>query len=278
MTPVQSDGVVPGSFRDPSGFLFRHDGALYRQVNLSFREHYDHLLSSGLYTKLIERNQLIPHGEVGLERARSDEVYRIIQPQLVDFISYPYEWCVSQLKDAALATPSRCASELLPLRTKLKFSLLSHIHLHAKSQRHFADKKIDQRKARVSRLGLSGLIDNLKTTIRGLTWRPEGTEWGAYYDDTNYTSEGLAHKKELVGEYIDTLHPETLWDLGGNVGLFSRIASDSGAIVVSLDIDPAAVELNYLETKRRNEENLLPLINDLTNPSPAIGWCHIERV
>ena len=30
--------------------------------------------------------------------------YKVIQPDKVDFISYPYEWSFSQLKDAALAT------------------------------------------------------------------------------------------------------------------------------------------------------------------------------
>ena len=93
MTPADDDGVVAASFRDPTGFLFRHGGTLYRQINHSCREDYDHLLSSGLYATLTKRNQLIPHNEVGLELARSDEAYRIIQPQLVDFISYTYEWC-----------------------------------------------------------------------------------------------------------------------------------------------------------------------------------------
>ncbi|HQV95667.1 MAG TPA: hypothetical protein PLF41_14490, partial [Anaerolineales bacterium] len=49
------------------------------------------------------------------------------------------------------------------------------------------------------------------------------------------------------------------------------------AFVVSFDIDPAAVEQNYRQMKHDKTENLLPLLLDLTNPSPAIGWANRER-
>lgn len=66
-------------------------------------------------------------------------------------------------------------------------------------------------------------------------------------------------------------------DLGGNTGVFSREAAASGAFTVSFDIDPAAVEQNYQVVKKNKEKNILPLVLDLTNPSPAIGWDHAER-
>jgi hypothetical protein len=44
---------LPGSFRDPSGLLFRRDGVLYRRINPAYREHYEHLINSGLYHKLV---------------------------------------------------------------------------------------------------------------------------------------------------------------------------------------------------------------------------------
>ncbi len=42
--------------------------------------------------------------------------------------------------------------------------------------------------------------------------------------------------------------------------------------MISFDIDPAAVEKNYLECIAKEEEKILPLLIDLTNPSPGIGW------
>jgi len=48
-------------------------------------------------------------------------------------------------------------------------------------------------------------------------------------------------------------------------------------MTVASDIDPAAVEQNYLAIKHTGEKNLLPLVIDLTNPSSALGWSNAER-
>ena len=69
----------------------------------------------------------------------------------------------------------------------------------------------------------------------------------------------------------------SVWDMGANNGFFSRVASEQGIPTVSSDIDPVAVEMNWREVKEKGEENLLPLLMDLTNPSPDLGWDHAER-
>ncbi|MCX5704050.1 MAG: SAM-dependent methyltransferase, partial [Candidatus Omnitrophica bacterium] len=91
-----------GSFRDPSGFVFLKDGVLYRQVNAIYKEHYDLLMGSGLYDKLVSAGLLIPHYEVSGLAQTDQAAYKIIRPELIPFISYPFEWCFSQLKHAAL--------------------------------------------------------------------------------------------------------------------------------------------------------------------------------
>ena len=73
------------------------------------------------------------------------------------------------------------------------------------------------------------------------------------------------------------LKPGMVWDLGANNGEFSRIASEAGIYTISSDIDPTAVEQNYRRIRHENETNLLPLILDLTNPSPGLGWANNER-
>ncbi len=100
--PVAAD-TDPASFRDRSGFVFRRGERLYRQINESYRSHYDHLLSSGLYDELVSTGALIGHKEV-TEAAAAASAYKVIEPRLVRVLSYPYEWCFSQLKDAALLT------------------------------------------------------------------------------------------------------------------------------------------------------------------------------
>ena len=83
--------------------MFLHDGVVHRQVNHTYKEHYDHLIASGLYDALVERGLLIPHVEASVESV-SSEAYKVLRPERVPFISYPYEWCFSQWKDAALTT------------------------------------------------------------------------------------------------------------------------------------------------------------------------------
>jgi hypothetical protein len=48
--------------------------------------------------------------------------------------------------------------------------------------------------------------------------------------------------------------------------------------VVSFDIDPAAVERNYRRARSEQDRNILPLLLDLSNPSPGQGWAGRERL
>ena len=59
-------------------------------------------MTSGLYQAIVDARLLIPHDEVDIEPAQPDIAYKIIKPELIEFISYPYEWCFSQLKAAVL--------------------------------------------------------------------------------------------------------------------------------------------------------------------------------
>ncbi len=352
------EGQQPGSFRDPSGFLFRHDGVLYRQVNAAYQEHYDLLLASGLYRRLSGEGLLVGHEECDLRLARTPGAYKVLRPDLVPFISYPHEWCFSQLKDAALLTlnlqkialehgmslkdasaynvqflhgrpllidtlsfekspegrpwvayrqfcqhflaplaliahrdvrlnllsrlhldgvPLDLAGSLLPARTRFKFSLLSHIHLHARSQKRYADKPVRSQQRPMSRFALLALLNSLETAVKKLHWRPSGSEWAEYYGHTNYSDQAGEFKEKLVGEFLLSLSPLHVWDIGANTGVFSRLASQRNIPTVALDIDAAAVEKNYLQCRDSGEKFLLPLVGDITNPSPGIGWENEER-
>jgi ribosomal protein L11 methylase PrmA len=174
--------------------------------------------------------------------------------------------------------PLDLASGLLPARTKLNFGLLTHIHLHAGAQKRYAGEEVKSRGGSMNKDAMVGLIESLEATIRKLEWRPSGTEWGNYYEITNYSDSAFEHKKQLVSGWVGRVAPKLVWDLGANNGEFSRIAADGSRVfVVSYDIDPAAVEQNYRKVKADKTQNLLPLLLDLTNPSPAIGWANRER-
>jgi hypothetical protein len=95
---------VEGSFRDPSGHVFRRNGTLYRQINRRSRDDFHALTTSGLYDELTAEALLIPHRDADLALADTDDACAVIEPEPLEFVSYPYEWCFGQLKDAALLT------------------------------------------------------------------------------------------------------------------------------------------------------------------------------
>ncbi len=350
---------ISASFRDPSGFLFEEDGRLLRQVNDGGREDYDRLIDSGLYDKLISRGLLIPHSELAHHVGMTADAYKVLEPEQVPFISYPYEWSFSQLQDAALATieiqrialeygmslkdasayniqfvkgqpvlidtlsfehykegepwiaygqfcrhflaplalmsyrdvrlnrlmqiyldglPLDMVSALLPLRTRFSFSILIHIHLHARSQKKYAHKPQAVKKARISKQRLQGLILGLKLAVERLRIHKQKTEWGRYYTFTNYSEASFNHKKEILSGMIRNVAPDSVWDLGANTGEFTQLASDAGADCIAFDIDPLAVDVAYRCIKKNKIKTILPLLLDLCNPSPGIGWNHTERM
>ena len=102
---VGESAPVGGSFRDPSGHVFRRGGRILRQVNHAYASDYDQLIASGLYRALTERGLLVGHEEVA-EAPDREPGYRVLAPERIPFISYPFEWAFSQLKAAARATLS----------------------------------------------------------------------------------------------------------------------------------------------------------------------------
>jgi hypothetical protein len=95
---------VGGSFRDPSGFVFVRGGRVLRQVNRRYQQHYDQLMRSGLYDALTSQGLLVSHEELGPAAAAAPDAYQVLAPERIAVISYPYEWCFSQLREAALTT------------------------------------------------------------------------------------------------------------------------------------------------------------------------------
>jgi ribosomal protein L11 methylase PrmA len=176
--------------------------------------------------------------------------------------------------------PLDLAKGLVPWRTRLDFGLLSHLHLHANAQvRHAGDddEGAAAKKARISRSRLVALITNLRSTVAKLDWKPGGTEWSDYADNTSYNDRATAAKERLVGEYVGRAEGPEVWDLGANTGRYSRIAASHGKRVLAWDIDPAAAERNYRQLKGEGRGDILPLILDIANPSPGIGWANEER-
>lgn len=350
--------AVPASFRDPSGYVFRSDGVLLRHVDACYAPHWDALKASRLLDDLQSTGLLVRHEELPGERSPSPNAIAVLRPEPVPFWSQPFEWCFSQLKDAALCTlavqekalragmtlkdataynvqfvrgrplfvdtlsfeqresgaawraygqfcrhflaplamaahvsPDACllsrtfldgvplalAACSLPAKTRFKPGLMLHLHTHARAEGARAEGAPGRQQ--VGENAALGLVDHLRSTIEGLRWNPHATVWADYYGNTNYSADAFGNKRRLVSSWLAELSPapQRVWDLGANTGEFSSLAAAGGAHVVAWDLDPGAVERHYLAIRERDVENVLPLVQDLTNPSPAIGWGLAER-
>ena len=175
--------------------------------------------------------------------------------------------------------PLDLASKLLS--GKGGISAKTHIHWHAKSvMRHGQAGRNEQTQTRrmsISKFQMTAMIDSLIKTVEKLQLRGIQTEWGDYYADTNYSDAASGSKRAAVADYLAKVTPEITWDFGANDGTYSRLAlSDAEKFVAAFDIDPIAVERNHTRVRQTNE-NMLPLLLDLTNPSPAIGFANLER-
>lgn len=95
---------IDSSFRDPDGYMFEHRGELFRAVNHSYQPSFDHLLSSGLYQRLVDRRLMIPFEEIDQSTLDLTQFYKVLRPERIRFISYPHEWAFNMLRDAALLT------------------------------------------------------------------------------------------------------------------------------------------------------------------------------
>lgn len=353
---------LPSSFRDPGGFVFETEGRIFRHVAESARDDFDLLLSSGLYSKLCHNQMLVPHKEVAqvAQHPGAQAAYKVLEPERIPFISYPYEWCFSALKDAALLTlsaellalehqmtlkdasafnvqflggkpilidtlsferyrpgqpwpayrqfcqqflaplalmaytdiqlnklsqlyidgiPLNLAAQLLPFKAWLSPGLSVNIMMHGQAESNWSDRTGAAKQATMTQAALKGLLSLLESTVQSLKLPARKSHWSGYYDtEESYCQKSFADKQRLVQEFLELCRPGTLWDLGANTGKFSRACAAKEIRTIALDADALSTEQNYLACKQKKVRNVLPLVVDLSCPTPAIGWACEERL
>lgn len=340
------------SFRDPAGYVYYENDLVYRRVNKCYFKEYDHLINSGLYQELLDNSYIVSQKEI-----YRCEDYILLEVEKIPFISYPYEWCYEEIKDASILTlkieqlslkygmtlkdasgynvqflngkpifidilsfmfykdgspwmaygqfcrhflcplvlmryvderlnsllinyidgiPLDIASNILGKRGGLVS--LEHIKLHNKSIIN-NNNNLNNKKYNLSKSSILNIIAMLERQINNLKRKKSISEWDNYYDNTNYDAIADKSKHIIINKYLKEIkckNNDTIWDLGSNDGKYSYIASKYVNNVISFDIDYNTVNRNYINIKNNNK-NILPLLLDLTNPSPAIGFASLER-
>jgi len=173
--------------------------------------------------------------------------------------------------------PVKTVASMLPFKTKLNPFLYSNTHLLAKFEdKHNEDFKGEAKVTSLSKKGQLNIIESLYNYIKNLELN-EQSEWGEYYNKTNYSDEAFNLKSKIINEWITSLEAKTVIDIGGNDGTFVRRITSNLKQALVCDIDNNAVDYNYRQIKKNKEQYITPFVLDVLNPSPAIGFNNEER-
>jgi hypothetical protein len=355
--------VDQGSFRDRDGRVYLFGDRVLRGLSQTALDHFRELTKTGFYQKFSASGELVATRE--LDDSAIPELPQwpgYLEHDRVSFISYPYEWTYSMLRDAALlqlrlleaalkegwtmkdATPYNvqfvdgkavfidipsfepwpegspwngyrqfCEMNLFPLmlqsykglgfhpflrariggidvqaaakifsaRDRFRRGVFSHVWLQALMDRKYGNSKRDLR----SELGDAGFgrelvlanVRKLKKLLSGMAWTDEESEWAEYEEFHNYSKDDQQAKIDFVDQAAKVSGAQLAWDIGCNTGRFSQIIARHCQQVLAMDADHLAVERLYNNASCMESGRILPLVQNIADPSPSWGWNHLER-
>lgn len=175
------------------------------------------------------------------------------------------------------------ADSMLSLRDHLRRGVLTHVHLHARLERRFqertsAEVRGEMKRASFKAEAIKANARSLRKLVSKLEWKPGKTAWTDYREESTYTDESAAAKAEFVRRAAAAVPGGLVWDLGCNDGAYSRIAAEHAGYVVAADFDHATVDGLYRRLDDEGSDRILPLVANLADPSPGLGWRGAERL
>jgi len=170
---------------------------------------------------------------------------------------------------------------MLSARDYLRGGVLAHVYLQAKAQKAYnsttRDVRSDLNKAGFDTRIIRANAQRLRHLVAGLQWNPKQSTWSDYLKCGHYEAADAAQKRDFVRDVAGARQWGLTWDIGCNVGVFSRIAADRSKSVVAMDADHLAIDKLYRTLKSERVSNILPLVINVTDPSPNLGWRNMER-
>jgi ribosomal protein L11 methylase PrmA len=171
---------------------------------------------------------------------------------------------------------------LFGLRDRLRPGVLGHVTLQAGAEKRYGattrDVRADLKRAGFNAAIIKANVSRLARLVSSLRWSRTSSTWAGYADRTSYGAEDAERKAAFVQAAAATWPRRLVWDLGGNTGRYSRIAAAHAEYVVTVDADPLAIDRLYGELQREGPANILPLVGNVADPSPGLGWRGLERL
>jgi SAM-dependent methyltransferase len=174
------------------------------------------------------------------------------------------------------------AAKLFGFRDRFRAGVLTHVWLQAKLDSRYGNTqqnvRSDLKKAGFNQAMILANVRKLGKLIGKLSWDGEGSEWGGYEEFHNYSESDHQLKESFISDSVANSKADVVWDIGCNTGQFSKLAAQHASCVLAMDLDHFAVERLYRETRETGKKNILPLVQNITDPSPNWGWRNRERV
>lgn len=118
-------------------------------------------------------------------------------------------------------------------------------------------------------------VRRLRKIVAGLEWRAKGSVWAGYSTEHAHVAAQREAKEAFVADVVGSVRPGTVWDLGANDGHFSLVAARTARTVVAADADELVLDRLY--GRLAGDGSVQPLLFDVADPSPGLGWNGRER-
>ena len=169
---------------------------------------------------------------------------------------------------------------MLKMRHRLSWNMFWHVFLQGRLQNRAIRRSGGEtpKVPKVARSGLLVILRQLRKWVAGLTPKSDGAStWGDYRHTHSYDPAAERKKRDFVAAAVQALRPQTLLDLGCNVGDYALLALENGAVrVIGVDADHLALERAFRRSQQEGSD-FLPIYLDGANPSPGQGWNGAER-
>lgn len=186
--------------------------------------------------------------------------------------------CIPWLKHYLTGIPVAETARLLPWKSRWNLGVRLHVLLQRRYSGHVENTASSGKQLVFSRQKLENLLQHLEAIISKLApGYPDKSTWSNYYEETILGKAYLQEKEQLVRQFCAGRIFGRVLDLGANDGHFTRILARAGSQVIAADSDSRCINTLY-ETLKQHPLPIYPLVLDLSNPSPALGFAHTERM
>jgi len=176
--------------------------------------------------------------------------------------------------------PQECRN-LMSFRDVFRAGTLGHVFLLARLERRNAesDRNVKQelRQAGFKKELIVANVKRLERLVSRLDWRPGTSAWSGYGALGHYTDADSEQKADFVRRVVAERNWQLAWDLGCSDGRYSRLAAERARYVVAMDSDAVVIDRLYRSLQDEGGSSILPLLVDVVDPPPALGWRGGER-